>query len=59
MIEPTWYLVPLTVSIAFAYNASRYESPKRIVQRGVRMCLTILLGLAALYLLLYFLSVRL
>ncbi len=58
-MEPTWYIVPLTASIALVYNASRYELPARIVARSARMFFTILLGMAALYMLLYFLSVRL
>lgn len=59
MIEPTWYIVPLTASIALVYNASRYEMPSKIMGRAGRMFLTILLGMAVLYGLLYFLSVRL
>lgn len=58
-MEPTWYIVPLTASISLVYNASRYELPARIISRAARMFFTILLGMAALYLLLYFLSVRL
>ena len=59
MIEPTWYVVPLTASIALVYNASRYELPARIIKRAIRMFVTILVGMAVLYGVLYFLSVRL
>lgn len=59
MIETTWYVLPLTACIALVYNASRYELPARILQRAGRMFLTILAGLAALYVVLYLLSVRL
>ena len=59
MIEPTWYVVPLTASIALVYNASRYELPARIIQRAIRMFVTILVGMAVLYGVLYSLSVRL
>lgn len=58
-MEPTWYIVPLTASIALVYNASRYELPARIIARAARMFFSILLGMGALYSLLYFMSVRL
>ncbi len=59
MFEPTWYLLPLTASIALVYNASRYEQPTRILKRAARMFAMILLGMGILYAILYFLSVRL
>ena len=59
MIEPSWYVIPLTASISLVYNASRYEMPEKIIRRAIRMFVTILIGMAVLYGLLYFLSVRL
>ena len=59
MVEPTWYLLPLTATISLVYNASRYEMPSRILRRSVHMFVSILLGMAALYAVLYLLSVRL
>lgn len=59
MTEPTWYLLPLAASISLVYNASRYELPTRIFQRGLRMFVIILVGMALMYGLLYLLSVRL
>ena len=33
----TWYLLPLAAAISLVYSASRYESPRRIVSRSVRL----------------------
>jgi len=49
MLEPTWFVLPLSVVIALVYNTSRYESPQRILQRSGRMFLLILLGMGILY----------
>ena len=49
MLEPTWFVVPLSVAISLVYNTSRYESPQRILQRSGRMFLLILLGMGILY----------
>lgn len=57
MLEPTWFVLPLSAAIAVVYNASRYEHPPRILQRSGRMFLLILLGMGLLYGALYLLSV--
>ncbi|MFK7818143.1 MAG: hypothetical protein AB8G99_05470 [Planctomycetaceae bacterium] len=59
MLDPTWYVIPLTASIALVYNASRYELPSRILKRAARMFGLILAGMAILYGVLMVLSVRL
>lgn len=59
MIEPTWYVLPLTACVSVVYNASRYEMPDRILKRSLRMFCVILVAMTVLYLLLYLLSVRL
>ena len=59
MLEPTWYVIPLSAAIALVYNASRYELRDRILKRAARMFFLILIGMAVLYVVLYLLSVRL
>ena len=59
MLDPTWYVIPLTASIALVYNASRYELTSRILKRAARMFALILAGMAVLYGALLVLSVRL
>jgi len=41
-INRMWYLPPLALVISLVYNASRYESPRQILQRGGRLFATIL-----------------
>jgi hypothetical protein len=59
MLDPTWYVIPLTASVALVYNASRYELPSRILKRAARMFALILGGMAILYGVLFLLSARL
>ncbi len=59
MLDPVWYILPLTASISLVYNASRYELPSRIFLRSLRMFVTILLAMAGLYAVLYWLSIGL
>lgn len=37
----SWFALPLIVVISLVYNASRYESPAKILRRAGRMSLTI------------------
>ena len=53
MLEPTWYVIPLSAAIALVYNASRYELRDRILKRAARMFFLILIGMAVLYVVLY------
>jgi len=38
----TWYVFPLAFVISLVYSTSRYELPKRIVRRTVRLFTTII-----------------
>ncbi|RMG33433.1 MAG: hypothetical protein D6725_15630 [Planctomycetota bacterium] len=51
-----WYLFPLAAGISLVYSASRFEQPKLIVLRAVRMFWMILLTMGAVMLLLFALS---
>lgn len=55
----TWHLIPMALVISLAYNASRYELPEKILQRAARWFVTILLFMAAIFSLLYVLSLGL
>lgn len=50
------YGVPLTAAISLAYCASRYELPSRILQTALVMFLKTVAGLAALFVVLWFVS---
>lgn len=52
----TWQLIPLSAVISLVYSASRYELPERILRRAARLFLTILGFMAAVFVLLLFLS---
>jgi len=58
-METTWYLVPLAASISLVYSASRYELRDRIVQRAVRLFITMIVFLVLVYAVLFLLSFRL
>lgn len=57
MLEPTWFVLPLSAAIALVYNASRYEHPQKILKRSGRMFFLILIGMGILYAALFVLSV--
>lgn len=42
-----WYVLPLAIAISLVYAASRHEPWARILSHAARLCLTILLILAA------------
>lgn len=50
------YAIPLTAGISLVYCASRFEMPERIVRSAVMMFAKTIAALAALYLLLLYLS---
>ncbi|MEX0716880.1 MAG: hypothetical protein WD066_09845 [Planctomycetaceae bacterium] len=56
MDNVTWQLIPLAAVISLVYSASRYELPERILRRAARLFLTILAFMAAVFVLLLFLS---
>ena len=58
-MNTTWYLLPLAASISLVYSSSRYEIPARILQRAIRLFVTMIVLLVLVYAALYLLSFRL
>ncbi len=50
------YGLPLTACISLVYCASRFELPSRILQSSLSMFLKTLIGMAALYAVLWYAS---
>ena len=42
-INATWYLIPLAAVVSLVYSASRYEMTEQIVNRSIRLFLTIMI----------------
>lgn len=42
----TWYLLPLAAVISLVYNATRYESPTRILRRSLKLFIQVMIGMA-------------
>lgn len=55
-IQRTWFLLPLVIVVSLVYSASRYESPQRILSRSLRMGLTILGFMGAVFVVLILLQ---
>jgi len=55
-IQRTWFLLPLVIVVSLVYSASRYESPQRILSRSLRMGLTILGFMGAVFIVLILLQ---
>jgi len=55
----TWHLIPLSIIISLAYSASRYELTSRILQRSVRLFLTIIIFMVIIFAALWLLSFNL
>jgi hypothetical protein len=51
-----WYLLPLAVAVSLVYSATRFESPPQILRRSARLFLTILVSMAAVFVVLFLLS---
>ena len=58
-INTTWFLLPLAASISLVYSASRFELRERIIQRSIRLFMTIMVFMVLVYAVLYLLSFRL
>lgn len=55
-INVNWYLVPMVLIISFAYSASQYELPEKIVRIATKRTLYILGFMALAFAVLWFLS---
>ncbi|HUG90255.1 MAG TPA: hypothetical protein VML55_05450 [Planctomycetaceae bacterium] len=55
----SWFLLPLAAVISLVYSASRYELPEVILRRATRLFVTILGFMAAVFVVLLWLSFRL
>jgi hypothetical protein len=53
------YLIPLAAAVSLVYSASRYEYRPRILRRATRLFLTIVISMAAIFLVLFLLSWKL
>jgi hypothetical protein len=51
-----WYLLPLAVAVSLVYSATRFEYPPQILRRSLRLFLTILVSMAAVFAILCLLS---
>ncbi len=58
-MNATWYLLPLAIVISLVYSASRYELTERILRRALRLFLTIVLFMGAVFVVLLALSFNL
>jgi hypothetical protein len=52
----TWYLLPLALTVSLVYSATRFEHPPQILRRSLRLFLTIMVSMAALFGILFLLS---
>ena len=58
-LNVSWHLVPLAAMISLVYSASRVELPAAIIQRSVRLFLTIFLFMGVVFAILWVLSLGL
>ncbi len=58
-LNVSWHLVPLAAMISLVYSASRVEMPAAIIQRSVRLFLTIFLFMGVVFAILWILSLGL
>ena len=55
----TWYLFPLALVVSLVYSASRYELPSRILRHAISCFVRIILFMAVILVVLWWLSFRL
>jgi hypothetical protein len=51
-----WYLLPLALAVSLVYSATRFEYPPQILRRSARLFVTILVSMAAVFIVLCLLS---
>jgi hypothetical protein len=51
-----WFLLPLAATVSLVYSATRFEYPPQILRRSVRLFITILVAMAAVFGVLFLLS---
>jgi hypothetical protein len=54
-----WYILPLAGAISLVYSASRYELTERIIRRAIRLFMTIIGFMFAVFVVLWLLSANL
>jgi len=59
VINILWYLLPLTAAVSLVWQATRYEDPRVIMRRSVKLFLQILAFMAAILVVLHLLSYNL
>ena len=58
-VSTIWYLPPLAAVVSLVYYSSRFEETASILRRALRLFITIVLFMGAIFLLLWFLSYNL
>jgi hypothetical protein len=54
--QMAWYLLPLAAAVSLVYSATRFEHPPQILRRAARLFVTILVSMAAVFVVLLLLS---
>jgi hypothetical protein len=54
-----WYILPLAGAISLVYSESRYELTERIIRRAIRLFMTIIGFMFAVFVVLWLLSANL
>ena len=54
-----WYILPLAGAISLVYSTSRYELTERIIRRAIRLFMTIIGFMFAVFVVLWLLSANL
>jgi hypothetical protein len=54
--QMAWYLLPLAAAVSLVYSATRFEHPPQILRRASRLFITILVSMAAVFVVLLLLS---
>jgi len=57
--QMAWYLLPLAAAVSLVYSATRFEHPPQILRRAARLFVTILVSMAAVFVVLLLLSWKL
>jgi hypothetical protein len=55
-MQIAWFLVPLAAAVSLVYSATRFEYPPQILRRSLRLFVTILIAMTAVFVILYLLS---
>jgi hypothetical protein len=54
--DVAWFLLPLALAVSLVYSATRFEQPRQILRRSARLFVTIIVSMAAVFVVLFLLS---